>query len=92
MDIHLVIQITPVEDKRRSRILIKAYQNNPVVFGEGYAILRQEIDVNQPSEFLSTQTYVLDTLAKVCHEIANDVEEAGYTAIGDLMLKLSEHK
>jgi hypothetical protein len=92
VEIHLAIQVTPIELEDCSRVLIRAYPYNPTVLGDGYVLLNQVIAVNQPTDFASAHTYVLDTLAKICHGIADEVEEAGYTAIGDLMLKLSEHK
>jgi hypothetical protein len=92
VDVQLVIVVTPVERQGRSRVLIKAYPYTPIVLGEGFVLLRQEISVSDPNVFSSAHTYVLDTLAKVCHEIANEVEEAGYTTIEDLMLKLSEQQ
>jgi hypothetical protein len=92
VDVHLVFQVTPVDGTDEALVLIKAIPYNPVVLSSGYTILDQIVPVNKPGTFKSVQQYVLDTIAKIAHEIANDMEEAGYTSIEDLMLKLSEHK
>ena len=92
MDVHLVFQVTPVDGTDEALVLIKAIPYSPVMLSNGYTILDQTIPANTPDTFRSAQHYVLDIIFKIAREVANDMEEAGYTSIEDLMLKLSEHK
>lgn len=91
MDLSVSIVISPSETPEMQDVLIKVFDHKPVVLGEGYIALDQEITTPDANKFGSLQSYILAALANLSHEIANDIEEAGYTTIADLMLKLSEH-
>ena len=92
MDIYYTISISPVPGKEDSQVLIKANPYRPVTLGGGHVLLDQTIWTGNPLEYAHAQVHLLAILAKISHEIANDTEEAGFTAMADLMLKLSEHK
>lgn len=92
MEIHFNIAVSPTVIPGENRVLIQANSYRPVTLGSGYVMFEDIIWTGNPIEYAHAQVYLLSILAKISHAIANDVEEAGYTSIEDLMLKLSEHK
>lgn len=91
MEMSVSILVSPSAENGHLDVVVKVLDHRPVALGSGYVALDQEIDVPGPDQFRHLQSYLLAILAKLSHEIANDIEEAGYTTIADLMLKLSEH-
>lgn len=92
MELFFNIVVSPVTGTSDFDVMIKAMDHHPVVIGPGHVVFDQPMWGGNPEEYHDVQTFLLAILAKTCHEIANDLEEAGFTTIQDLMLKLSEHK
>lgn len=92
MEIHYTVAISPVPGTDNSHVVIKATNYKTITLGFGYEMFDTVMWTGNPLEYAHAQVHLMSILAKICHEIANEVEEAGYTPIADLMLKLSEHK